>query len=171
MVWWGGSSRSRGSHQLGVRWMGQKGSRQKLSAGLAGGADVSVLVTPSTPLCLWTLPLSPARFTEGDIEVRQIAEAVHTVCRVGVGGPGGQRPPQGHLCTVPHCVPSLRRMVEYSLDLQNINLSAIRTVRVLRPLKAINRVPSESPFPVPCAGPAGLAAAGRKQCEATARCP
>ncbi|XP_074182527.1 voltage-dependent T-type calcium channel subunit alpha-1I isoform X7 [Rhinolophus sinicus] len=35
-----------------------------------------------------------------------------------------------------------RWMVEYSLDLQNINLSAIRTVRVLRPLKAINRVPS-----------------------------
>lgn len=38
-------------------------------------------------------------------------------------------------------------MVEYSLDLQNINLSAIRTVRVLRPLKAINRVPSESSLP------------------------
>lgn len=38
----------------------------------------------------------------------------------------------------------LSRMVEYSLDLQNINLSAIRTVRVLRPLKAINRVPSEN---------------------------
>lgn len=36
------------------------------------------------------------------------------------------------------------RMVEYSLDLQNINLSAIRTVRVLRPLKAINRVPSKN---------------------------
>lgn len=36
-----------------------------------------------------------------------------------------------------------RRMVEYSLDLQNINLTAIRTVRVLRPLKAINRVPSK----------------------------
>uniref|UniRef100_A0A8C7WQR4 Ion transport domain-containing protein n=1 Tax=Oryzias sinensis TaxID=183150 RepID=A0A8C7WQR4_9TELE len=33
-------------------------------------------------------------------------------------------------------------MVEYSLDLQNMNLTAIRTVRVLRPLKAINRVPS-----------------------------
>ncbi|KAM4611272.1 voltage-dependent T-type calcium channel subunit alpha-1I [Polymixia lowei] len=33
-------------------------------------------------------------------------------------------------------------MVEYSLDLQNVNFSAIRTVRVLRPLKAINRVPS-----------------------------
>ncbi|XP_057700423.1 voltage-dependent T-type calcium channel subunit alpha-1I-like isoform X2 [Corythoichthys intestinalis] len=33
-------------------------------------------------------------------------------------------------------------MVEYSLDLQNINFTAIRTVRVLRPLKAINRVPS-----------------------------
>lgn len=42
-------------------------------------------------------------------------------------------------------------MVEYSLDLQNINLSAIRTVRVLRPLKAINRVPSELPLgPSPC---------------------
>lgn len=41
-------------------------------------------------------------------------------------------------------------MVEYSLDLQNINLSAIRTVRVLRPLKAINRVPSElAPLPHP----------------------
>lgn len=40
------------------------------------------------------------------------------------------------------------RMVEYSLDLQNINLSAIRTVRVLRPLKAINRVPSKSWFPL-----------------------
>lgn len=39
--------------------------------------------------------------------------------------------------------PSSSRMVEYSLDLQNINLSAIRTVRVLRPLKAINRVPSK----------------------------
>ncbi|CAB1453995.1 unnamed protein product [Pleuronectes platessa] len=33
-------------------------------------------------------------------------------------------------------------IVEYSLDLQNVNLTAIRTVRVLRPLKAINRVPS-----------------------------
>ncbi|XP_056315197.1 voltage-dependent T-type calcium channel subunit alpha-1I-like [Danio aesculapii] len=33
-------------------------------------------------------------------------------------------------------------VVEYSLDLQDINLTAIRTVRVLRPLKAINRVPS-----------------------------
>lgn len=39
-------------------------------------------------------------------------------------------------------------MVEYSLDLQNINLSAIRTVRVLRPLKAINRVPSKSCLPL-----------------------
>lgn len=35
------------------------------------------------------------------------------------------------------------RMVEYSLDLQNVNFTAIRTVRVLRPLKAINRVPSK----------------------------
>ncbi|KAJ8413516.1 hypothetical protein AAFF_G00080230 [Aldrovandia affinis] len=33
-------------------------------------------------------------------------------------------------------------MMEYSLDGHNISLSAIRTVRVLRPLRAINRVPS-----------------------------
>uniref|UniRef100_A0A665W6C9 Ion transport domain-containing protein n=1 Tax=Echeneis naucrates TaxID=173247 RepID=A0A665W6C9_ECHNA len=33
-------------------------------------------------------------------------------------------------------------MLEYSLDGHNISLSAIRTVRVLRPLRAINRVPS-----------------------------
>eukprot|EP00062_Callorhinchus_milii_P004809 gi/632943745/ref/XP_007887116.1/ PREDICTED: voltage-dependent T-type calcium channel subunit alpha-1G [Callorhinchus milii] len=32
-------------------------------------------------------------------------------------------------------------MLEYSLDLQNVSLSAVRTVRVLRPLRAINRVP------------------------------
>ncbi|XP_077426532.1 voltage-dependent T-type calcium channel subunit alpha-1H-like isoform X3 [Vanacampus margaritifer] len=33
-------------------------------------------------------------------------------------------------------------MLEYSLDGHNLSLSAIRTVRVLRPLRAINRVPS-----------------------------
>uniref|UniRef100_A0A671XB20 Calcium voltage-gated channel subunit alpha1 H n=1 Tax=Sparus aurata TaxID=8175 RepID=A0A671XB20_SPAAU len=33
-------------------------------------------------------------------------------------------------------------MLEYSLDGHNVSLSAIRTVRVLRPLRAINRVPS-----------------------------
>ncbi|KAM7386593.1 hypothetical protein PAMA_009280 [Pampus argenteus] len=33
-------------------------------------------------------------------------------------------------------------VMEYSLDGQNASLSAIRTVRVLRPLRAINRVPS-----------------------------
>uniref|UniRef100_A0A8C1ZZ79 Calcium channel, voltage-dependent, T type, alpha 1H subunit a n=1 Tax=Cyprinus carpio TaxID=7962 RepID=A0A8C1ZZ79_CYPCA len=33
-------------------------------------------------------------------------------------------------------------MMEYSLDGHNASLSAIRTVRVLRPLRAINRVPS-----------------------------
>uniref|UniRef100_A0A8C7IZX3 Voltage-dependent T-type calcium channel subunit alpha n=1 Tax=Oncorhynchus kisutch TaxID=8019 RepID=A0A8C7IZX3_ONCKI len=36
----------------------------------------------------------------------------------------------------------LGRMLEYSLDGHNVSLSAIRTVRVLRPLRAINRVPS-----------------------------
>ncbi|KAG8549550.1 hypothetical protein GDO81_020852 [Engystomops pustulosus] len=35
-------------------------------------------------------------------------------------------------------------MMEYSLDGHNVSLSAIRTVRVLRPLRAINRVPSNS---------------------------
>lgn len=34
-------------------------------------------------------------------------------------------------------------MMEYSLDGHNVSLSAIRTVRVLRPLRAINRVPSK----------------------------
>lgn len=36
-----------------------------------------------------------------------------------------------------------RRVVEYAVDTQNLNLSAIRTIRVLRPLRAINRIPSE----------------------------
>lgn len=36
------------------------------------------------------------------------------------------------------------RVVEYAVDTQNLNLSAIRTIRVLRPLRAINRIPSES---------------------------
>lgn len=35
------------------------------------------------------------------------------------------------------------RMLEYSLNLQSVSFSAVRTVRVLRPLRAINRVPSE----------------------------
>ncbi|KAM8889241.1 voltage-dependent T-type calcium channel subunit alpha-1G isoform 4-T4 [Synchiropus picturatus] len=33
-------------------------------------------------------------------------------------------------------------MLEYSLNLQNVSFSAVRTVRVLRPLRAINRVPN-----------------------------
>lgn len=37
-------------------------------------------------------------------------------------------------------------MLEYSLNLQNVSFSAVRTVRVLRPLRAINRVPSECNF-------------------------
>ncbi|XP_051792446.1 voltage-dependent T-type calcium channel subunit alpha-1G isoform X4 [Erpetoichthys calabaricus] len=36
----------------------------------------------------------------------------------------------------------LAGMLEYSLNLQNASFSAVRTVRVLRPLRAINRVPS-----------------------------
>ena len=32
--------------------------------------------------------------------------------------------------------------LEYLMDVEKLNLSAIRTVRVLRPLKAINRIPS-----------------------------
>ena len=33
--------------------------------------------------------------------------------------------------------------LEYCLDVEKLNLSAIRTVRVLRPLRAINRIPSK----------------------------
>ncbi|XP_059930818.1 voltage-dependent T-type calcium channel subunit alpha-1H-like [Gadus macrocephalus] len=40
-------------------------------------------------------------------------------------------------------------MMEYSLDGHNASLSAIRTVRVLRPLRAINRVPSKCSLPPP----------------------
>ncbi|KAM6897420.1 voltage-dependent T-type calcium channel subunit alpha-1G isoform 7-T7 [Xenentodon cancila] len=36
----------------------------------------------------------------------------------------------------------LAGMLEYSLNLQSVSFSAVRTVRVLRPLRAINRVPS-----------------------------
>lgn len=32
---------------------------------------------------------------------------------------------------------------EYCLHMDNLNLTAIRTIRVLRPLRAINRIPSE----------------------------
>lgn len=33
--------------------------------------------------------------------------------------------------------------LEYCLQVENLNLTAIRTIRVLRPLRAINRIPSE----------------------------
>lgn len=33
--------------------------------------------------------------------------------------------------------------LEYILDIGNVNLTSIRTVRVLRPLRAINRIPSK----------------------------
>lgn len=35
--------------------------------------------------------------------------------------------------------------LEYVLDVGQVNFTAIRTVRVLRPLRAINRIPSECP--------------------------
>jgi len=35
------------------------------------------------------------------------------------------------------------RVVEYAASVEDLNLSAIRTIRVLRPLRAINRVPSK----------------------------
>ena len=37
----------------------------------------------------------------------------------------------------------MNRVVEYAVDTQDLNLSAIRTIRVLRPLRAINRIPSK----------------------------
>ncbi|XP_073683987.1 voltage-dependent T-type calcium channel subunit alpha-1G-like, partial [Garra rufa] len=42
----------------------------------------------------------------------------------------------------------LAGMLEYSLNLQNVSFSAVRTVRVLRPLRAINRVPMGLVFPL-----------------------
>lgn len=32
---------------------------------------------------------------------------------------------------------------EYCMHMENLNLTAIRTIRVLRPLRAINRIPSK----------------------------
>ncbi len=39
---------------------------------------------------------------------------------------------------------------EYCLHMENLNLTAIRTIRVLRPLRAINRIPSTCGFRVIC---------------------
>lgn len=41
----------------------------------------------------------------------------------------------------------LAGLLEYVMHVENLNLTAIRTIRVLRPLRAINRIPSEWPSP------------------------
>lgn len=38
----------------------------------------------------------------------------------------------------------LAGFLEYVMHVENLNLTAIRTIRVLRPLRAINRIPSNS---------------------------
>lgn len=49
--------------------------------------------------------------------------------------------------TVPYKLMSVcYSALEYCLNVENINLSAIRTIRVLRPLRAINRIPSKLLF-------------------------
>lgn len=37
----------------------------------------------------------------------------------------------------------LAGFLEYMMHVENLNLTAIRTIRVLRPLRAINRIPSK----------------------------
>uniref|UniRef100_A0AAZ3PM89 Ion transport domain-containing protein n=1 Tax=Oncorhynchus tshawytscha TaxID=74940 RepID=A0AAZ3PM89_ONCTS len=100
------------------------------------GLDLTFLISIS-PLSL--CPLSLSLLVQGWTGSRSGSQ--HSVC-VCV---------RQRVCSVQQCefqqfvtvlCSCFSRMVEYSLDLQNINLSAIRTVRVLRPLKAINRVPS-----------------------------
>ena len=44
------------------------------------------------------------------------------------------------------CVCSSVSAIEYAVSTDNLNLSAIRTVRVLRPIRAINRIPSQYPL-------------------------
>lgn len=44
----------------------------------------------------------------------------------------------------------LAGLLEYVMHVENLNLTAIRTIRVLRPLRAINRIPSELPAPLDC---------------------
>lgn len=41
----------------------------------------------------------------------------------------------------------LAGLLEYVMHVENLNLTAIRTIRVLRPLRAINRIPSKCQFP------------------------
>lgn len=41
----------------------------------------------------------------------------------------------------------LAGLLEYVMHVENLNLTAIRTIRVLRPLRAINRIPSECCHP------------------------
>jgi len=41
------------------------------------------------------------------------------------------------------CVCVCVSAIEYAVSTDNLNLSAIRTVRVLRPIRAINRIPSQ----------------------------
>ncbi|KAK7788591.1 hypothetical protein R5R35_010993 [Gryllus longicercus] len=59
--------------------------------------------------------------------------------------------------------------LEYGLNLQNLNLSAIRTIRVLRPLRAINRIPSECPTRSFCASTLCCAALPSRMGAAAAR--
>lgn len=42
------------------------------------------------------------------------------------------------------CFIVLAGFLEYIMHVENLNLTAIRTIRVLRPLRAINRIPSKS---------------------------
>jgi hypothetical protein len=52
--------------------------------------------------------------------------------------------------------------LEYFLQVENLNLTAIRTIRVLRPLRAINRIPSKSAITV-CTAPEGKGSTFRLQ--------
>lgn len=82
----------------------------------------------------------PAAGTEGQVWGK---------CRAPVAPQGHAAPALARVCAHPQAFPHSVRpsMMEYSLDGHNVSLSAIRTVRVLRPLRAINRVPSKQPPP------------------------
>ena len=61
-----------------------------------------------------------------------------TLQQVALGVPGYLQETWNKL----DCFIVISGTLEYLMDVEKINLSAIRTVRVLRPLKAINRIPS-----------------------------
>ncbi|KAG9343039.1 hypothetical protein JZ751_015257 [Albula glossodonta] len=104
-------------------------------------------------LHMWVCYRKGVCFQQGLLPLVEQRQAGSCLCNVTPELTAGARLTNGRRLTAvryrhshPLC-PSLPGMLEYSLEGHNASLSAIRTVRVLRPLRAINRVPSKYPPP------------------------